>query len=128
MKYLCLAYYDPEKMGGMPPDALKAMVSQCPPKDAQLKATGGLVLSASLQDRKNTISMRPRGGRPAVTDGPFAEAKELVGGFFIIEAADREGAIRIASLHPAATLGEQAGWGIELLPIDRYMEHGETPG
>jgi hypothetical protein len=124
LKYLCLAYYDPEKMGGMPPDELKAMVGRCPPKDAELKATGRLVLSASLQDRNNTISMRPRGGRPAVTDGPFAEAKELVGGFFIIEAADRDDAIRIASLHPAATLGEQAGWGIELLPIERYMEQG----
>ncbi|MDP3762351.1 MAG: YciI family protein [Ramlibacter sp.] len=124
MKYLCLAYYDAEKMGAMPPDELKAMVSRCPPKDAKLKATGRMVLSASLQDRKNTISMRPRGGRPAVTDGPFAESKELVGGFFIIEAADREDAIRIASLHPAATLGEQAGWGIELLPIERYMEPG----
>jgi len=124
MKYLCLAYYDPEMMRGMPPDELKAMVSRCPPQDAELEATGRLVLSASLQDRKNTISMRPRGGRPAVTDGPFAEAKELVGGFFIIEAADREDAIRIASLHPAATLGEQAGWGIELLPIERYMEQG----
>ena len=53
-----------------------------------------------------------------------AEAKELVGGFFIIEAADRQEAIRIASLHPAAALGEQAGWGLELLPIERYMEHG----
>jgi hypothetical protein len=124
MKYLCLAYYDPEKMDALPPDELKAMVSQCPPRDAELKATGRLVLSASLQDRNKTISMRPRAGQPTVTDGPFAEAKELVGGFFIIEAADRKEAIRIASLHPAATLGEQAGWGIELLPIGRYMEQG----
>lgn len=127
MKYLCLAYYDPERMGAMPPDELKAMVAQCPPKDAQLKATGHLVLSASLQGRDAIFSMRPRSGRPALTDGPFAEAKELVGGFFIIEAADREEAVRIASLHPAATLGEQAGWGIELHPIGRYMEHEVNP-
>lgn len=124
MKFLCLAYYDPDKMGVLLPDELKAVVSQCPAKDAELKATGHLVLSASLQDRRHTVSMRPHGGRPTVTDGPFAEAKELVGGFFIIEAADRQEAIRIASLHPAATLGEQAGWGLELLPIERYMEHG----
>ena len=121
MKYLCLAYYHPDSMGALPADELKAMVRQCPPKDADLKATGRLVLSASLRDRGATLCIRPRGGRPAVTDGPFTEAKELVGGFFIIEAADREEAIRIASLHPAATLGEQAGWGIELLPIERYM-------
>jgi hypothetical protein len=124
MKYLCLAYYEPDRMGAMAPDELKAMVSQCPPRDAQLKATGTLLLSASLQGPESRISMRPTGAQPRVTDGPFAEAKELVGGFFIIEAADRNEAIRIASLHPAATLGEQAGWGIELHPIGRYMEHG----
>lgn len=123
MKYLCLAYYRPESMAALPPDELQAMVRQCPPKDAELKATGGLVLSASLRDPTETLCIRPRGGRPMVTDGPFTEAKELVGGFFIIEAEGRDEAIRIASLHPAATLGEQAGWGIELLPIDRYLGH-----
>ena len=124
MKYLCLAYYDADKMGAMPPDELKAMVAQCPPLDAQLKATGKLVLSASLMERENRISLRPAATGPRITDGPFAESKELVGGFFIIEAADRDEAVRIASLHPAATLGEQAGWGIEMLPIGRYMEQG----
>ena len=124
MKYLCLAYYEPQKMGAMPPDELKAMVSQCPPRDAQLKASGQLRVSASLQGPEAAISLRPAGAQPRVTDGPFAESKEMVGGFFIIEAADREEAIRIASLHPAATLGQQAGWGIELHPIGMYLEHG----
>lgn len=122
MKYLCLAYYDPQKMGAMPPAERQAMVSQCPPLDAQLKATGHLVLSASLGGP--ALCLRPRGGKPQVTDGPYTEAKEMVGGFFIIEAADRDEAIRIASLHPAATLGEQAGWGIEAYPIGRYLEQG----
>ena len=124
MKYLCLAYYEPQKMGAMPPDELKAMVSQCPPRDAQLKASGQLRVSASLQGPEAAISLRPTGAQPRVTDGPFAESKEMVGGFFIIEAADRDEAIRIASLHPAATLGQQAGWGIELHPIGMYLEHG----
>ena len=65
------------------------------------------------------------GGKPAVTDGPYAAAKELVCGFFIIEAADRDEAARVASLHPAATLGESVGWGIEVHPI-RFFEM--TPG
>jgi len=124
MKYLCLAYYDADKMGAMAPDELKAMVAQCPPLDAQLKATGKLVLSASLMEPDIRISMRPARAGPRITDGPFAESKELVGGFFIIEAADRDEAVRVASLHPAATLGEKAGWGIELLAIGRYMEQG----
>lgn len=124
MKYLCLAYYEPDKMDAMPPDELKAMVARCPALDAQLQATGQLVLSASLMARESRISLRPAATGPRTSDGPYAESKEVVGGFFIIEAADRDEAIRIASLHPAAQLGEQAGWGIELLPIGRYMEHG----
>jgi len=127
MKYLCLAYYEPEKMGAMAPAELKAMVSQCPPRDAQLKASGHLRVSASLGGPESVISVRPTGDQPRVTDGPFTESKELVGGFFIIEAADRDEAVRIASLHPAATLGQQAGWGIELHPIGMYLEPGANP-
>lgn len=128
MKYLCLAYYDPDKMGAMPPDELKAMVAQCPALDAQLKATGRLVLSASLSEPERRVSMRPAATGSRITDGPFTESKELVGGFFIIEADDRDEAVRIASLHPAATLGQPAGWGIELIPIGRYMSQGSDDG
>ena len=55
-----------------------------------------------------------------MTDGPFAETKEQVGGFFIIEARDLNEAIRVASKHPAALLGEQVGWGIEVRPIEMF--------
>ena len=51
-----------------------------------------------------------------MTDGPYAEAKELVGGVILIEAPNKEEAIRIASLDPAATLGESIGRGIEVHP------------
>lgn len=125
MKYLCLAYYEPAKLAAMPAAEAKAMVSQCPALDARLKATGKLRLSASLQGPDAVISLRPRGGKTQVTDGPFTEAKELVGGFFIIEAADRQEAVRIASNHPAATLGEPAGWGIEMHPIGFFEQ---SPG
>jgi hypothetical protein len=61
-----------------------------------------------------------------VTDGPYAEARELVGGFFIIEAADRDEAVWVASLHPAATLGERVWWGIEVHPIGFFEQAAET--
>jgi len=64
--------------------------------------------------------VRPRNGKPSITDGPFIETKEQVGGFFIIEARDLNEAIRVAWKHPAANLGEQVGWGIEVRPIERY--------
>ncbi|MDB5944943.1 MAG: hypothetical protein JWQ13_4509 [Ramlibacter sp.] len=122
MKYLCLAYYDPAKFAAMPPADVQALVSQCPALDAQLKASGRLKVSASLQGPDAVVNLRPHGGKPQVTDGPFAESKEMVGGFFMIEAADRDEAVRVASLHPAATLGEEAGWWIEMHPIGFFEQ------
>lgn len=121
-KYLCLAYFDPAKLNAMSDADRQALVSQCPPRDADLAATGRLLFAGSLADPASWASLRPRNGRPVITDGPYTEAKEMVGGVFMIEAADRDEAIAIASRHPAATLGEAACWGIEVLPIDYYVD------
>ena len=67
-------------------------------------------------------SIRPRKGHASITDGPYLETKEQVGAFFIVEAADLDEALAVASLHPAATLGEEIGWGIEVRPIDGFMQ------
>lgn len=118
MKYLCLAYYDEKKFDALSPTEMHALVSQCPAHDAALRETGRLSLQASLGPARAGKTIRPRNGKPAVTDGPFAETKELIGGFFIIEAGDADEAVRIASKHPAALLGEHVGWGIEIRPIE----------
>jgi hypothetical protein len=68
------------------------------------------------------MTVRPRNGRVSITDGPFAETKEQVGGFFIVEAKDLNEAIRVASMHPAAHLGEQVGWGVEVRPIEGFEQ------
>jgi hypothetical protein len=122
MKYLCLAYYDERAFEALPRAELDAIVSQCPRYDQDLRDSGHLILQASLGPTRATTSLRPKGGKPAVTDGPFAETKEQVGGFFIIEARDLNEAIRVASKHPAAHLGERVGWGIEVRPIEGYEE------
>ena len=123
MKYLCLAYYNPTDFAAMAPADLQALVSQCPAKDEKLKATGQLRVSASLGEPAQTIRLQPRGGKPKVTDGPFTEVKELVGGFFIIEADSRDEAVRLASIHPAATLGENVGWRIDMHPIGFFEQY-----
>jgi hypothetical protein len=120
MKYLCLAYYDEKAFDAMSKPALDAIVSKCPPYDEALRASGHLVVQASLGSPRATTTVRPRKGKPSVTDGPFIETKEQVGGFFIIEARDLNEAIRVASKHPAANLGEQVGWAIEVRPIEGY--------
>lgn len=121
MKYLGLAYFTPEKFAGMSPGDVETLVSQCPALDEKMRATGKVLVAASLGDLEGWRTLRPRAGRTQVSDGPYTESKEVVGGLFIIEAEDPEEALRIASLHPAATLGEQGGWAVELIPMDFYL-------
>ncbi|TAH37909.1 MAG: hypothetical protein EYC70_06910 [Planctomycetota bacterium] len=115
MKYLCLAYGDQKKMEALSKSEFEALVAMCRVHDEELRKSGRLVLVESLEWGTSTV--RPRNGKVVVTDGPFVETKEQVGGLFIIEAADLDEAIRVASLHPAAHLGERLGWGIEVRPI-----------
>lgn len=117
MKYLCLGYYDPAAFDALTEAEQEAVARECRPHDEALRATGRLVAVASLAHRK-AAALRPRNGRTAVTDGPFAEAKEVVGSIFIIEAEDLEEAVRVASLHPAARWGEHLGFAVEVRPIE----------
>jgi len=121
MKYLGLAYFTPEKFAAMAPEEVKALASQCPALDEQMRATGKVLVSASLGDQDGWATLRPRGGKTQVVDGPYTESKEVVGGLFIIEADSHDEALRIASMHPAATLGEECGWAVELIPMDFYL-------
>jgi hypothetical protein len=124
MNFLCLAYYDREAMASAAKSEIADVVKQCRPHDEALRATGHLRLQAALGASGDCRVVRPnrRADQP-YTDGPFSEAKEVVGGFFIIEAADMDEAVRIASLHPAGQIGEQLGWGLEIWPIRRMDQY-----
>jgi len=117
MKFLCLGYLDIETFDSAPEavksEVLKACFAQCVP----FRATGKVVEEEGLQGPKLAKSIRPRKGRPKVTDGPFVETKEQLGSFFIVEAENIDEAVEIASLHPAALMGEEYGFGIEVRPI-----------
>ena len=121
MKYLGLAYYSPDAFAAMTPEAVEALVSQCLALDAKMQATGRMLVSASLGEPHARKTLRPRGGQAQVSDGPYSEAKEVVGGLFVIEADSEEEALAIASMHPAATIGEECGWTVELVPLDFYQ-------
>jgi hypothetical protein len=115
MKYLCLAYGDEKKMATLTKSDFEALVAQCRVHDEELRKSGHFVQAESLEWGVTTI--RPKNGKVVVTDGPFVETKEKVGGLIIIEARDLNEAIRVASMHPAAHLGENLGWAIEVRPI-----------
>lgn len=121
MKYLGLAYFTPEKFAAMAPDDVKELVSQCPPLDEKMRATGKVVVSASLAYLERWTTLCPRSGKTRVSDGPYTESKEVVGGLFIIDVDSHDEALRIASMHPAAVLGEKGGWAVELIPMDFYL-------
>lgn len=118
MKFLALAYYHEKTFEKTTPEEMKAIVAGCGPLDAALNATGKMEMVASLAATKATVSVRPRNGKPTVTDGPYVETKEQLGSFFLLEAKDMQEAVQLASMHPAANLGENMGWGIEVRPIE----------
>lgn len=117
MKYLCLGYLDMQTFDSAPEEVksetMKACFAQCVP----FRATGKIVIEEGLQHTSLAKTIRPRGGKPTVTDGPFIETKEQLGSVFIVEAESIEEAVAIASLHPAAMFGEEFGFGIEVRPI-----------
>lgn len=115
MKYLLLAYGDRKKMETLSKAEFEALVAQCRVHDEAFRKTGQVLSVESLE--WETATLRPRSGKTVTTDGPFAESKEQVGSILIIEAKDLNDAVRVASLHPAAQLGEHLGWGIEVRTI-----------
>jgi hypothetical protein len=115
MKYLCLLYGNQQKMSKLTKEEFSGLVEQCRVHDAELERTGAVRSVETLEWDVTTV--RARDGKPTVTDGPFVETRDVVGSFMVIEARDLNEAIRIASLHPAANMGEELGWGIEIRPL-----------
>lgn len=122
MKYLLLGYHHESKWDALTPAEQEAICPECDSRDDDLRRSGHLVAMGSLGHTRTTTSLRTRNGKLVVTDGPYVETKEQLGGFVIIEAKDLNEAIQIASRHPAACLNERLGWGVELRPIDRFEE------
>ena len=127
MRYLCLCYLEEERLEQLPPGELDALLEAQVAYDALLRARGHVVASESLASVSTATTVRVRGGKPVVSDGPFAETKEQLGGFFLIEARDLNEALRLAAQFPSARLGS-----MEVRPvwdIRRYVAalHGGQP-
>jgi hypothetical protein len=110
MKYLCLVYGEEQKIGDM--DDRKCL--EC---DHELRARGQCIASEALEPVATATTVRVRNGRLSVTDGPFAETKEQLAGFYLIEARDLNEAIQIAGKIPPAEVG-----CVEVRPIRPIRE------
>jgi hypothetical protein len=105
MKYICQIYLDEHRMAAMPQPEVESLNAEHHECDDALVESGHMILAGALQPSHAAACVRVRGGKTAVTDGPFAETKEQVAGFFLIEARDLNEAIQVASRIPAARLG-----------------------
>lgn len=119
MQYLLLAYGNEEKFNRLTESDLAGLAKRCMAYDEEFRATGRVLGGASLAWDAKTL--RLRSGRLTVTDGPYLETREVVGGLVFFEAEDWDEAVRLASLHPAARMGEELGWAIELRPMERCI-------
>jgi len=112
MKYLCLIYNNENSFDSFPQNVVKAALDGCEEFSATLRKQGQLLAAARLKPTCTATTIRLDGERVSITDGPFAETKEQLGGFYLIEARDLDEAIAVASKLPPARFG-----CVELRPI-----------
>jgi len=116
MKYLCLAYEQEQKLTSLTEEEWLELRRETLDYVTQLEQRGKLLLTNALQSATRARTVKVRGGRPAVTDGPFAETKEQIGGFFLIDVASEAEALEIAAGWPSARLGT-----IEVRPVEEEL-------
>lgn len=117
MKYLLLVYVDPQLLGALPEGEFDSMMRGCIARADDLKRQGVILDYQMLEDAPTARTVRVRNGRMSATDGPFAEAKEVLGGFNLIEADSLEEAERIAAGFPWTRTGS-----IEVRPVREVAE------
>jgi len=110
MKYLCLVYLDEKRLGELPDE-------DCVEFDSGIRKSGHCLASEALESVETATTVRIRNGKLSVTDGPFAETKEQLAGFYMVEARDLNEAIQIAGRIPPARVGS-----IEVRPIRPIRE------
>jgi hypothetical protein len=105
MKFICLGYHDENKWAKMSETERKSMVETCFAYDDELRRGGHFAGGDALQPSQNAATVRGQGGKSVVTDGPYAETKEQIGGILFLEAKDLNHAIQLMSKHPAIHFG-----------------------
>jgi hypothetical protein len=116
MKFLCMAIEEEADLDALSHDEWLGLRQEVLDYVETLRSEGHLISTYALQSTRTASTVRIRNGKLSITDGPFAEAKEHIGGYFLIEAADREEALRIAAGWPSARIGS-----IEVRPVEEGL-------
>lgn len=117
MKYLCIAYEEQRKLDALSKSEWQALRQETLDYVESLRKRGRLIITQALQSATTAATVRVRAGKLSVTDGPFAETKEQIGGFFLIEAGSLQEATEIAAKWPSARIGT-----IEVRPIEQELK------
>jgi len=113
MKYICFGYLDTKTWATLSESEQNAAIDDCFAYDDVLKKNGHWAGGEGLQGPENAVTLRRQNGKTSVTDGPYAETKELLGGLLILEARDLNHAIQLLSNHPGMKMGP---W--EIRPVE----------
>jgi len=105
VRYLCIVHADPQLMAALSPEEHRALSAECGAYDRALIARGKLIAAEALAAPKTARIVRTKGGKAVVTDGPYAESKEVLCGFLFIEAASFAEAVEIAHHCPMSRVG-----------------------
>jgi hypothetical protein len=120
MKYLCLIYEDETRFTTMPEEDMEGLMAEYRAFGDGIRKSGHYLGGHQLATTRAASTVRVRNGKMSATDGPFAETKEQLGGYFLIEAVDLNEALQIASRIPSARLGS-----IEVRPL--HESHQQEP-
>ena len=116
MKYVCLGFIDEKKFESIPQEELQRMMDECFAYDDELRRGGHFIGGEALDTVRNAVTLRMKDGEVAVTDGPYAETKETLGGILLLEARDLNHAIALMSKHPGVRIGP-----FEIRPADETI-------
>ena len=116
MRFVCLGYYDEAWLEGKTEAELDAAMEECFAYDDELRRGGHFLGGQALQDASQAVTLRTLNGQVDVTDGPFAETKEQIGGLLFLEARDLNHAIALISRHPGIGMGP-----FEIRPVNEEI-------
>ena len=122
MKYLCLIHLNEEELNARPARELSALNAEHLDFNDRLRESGHFIVAEALQPAAEAACVRVRTEQASVTDGPFTEAKELIAGFYLIEARDMREATDIAARIPSARLGT-----VEVRAARQLVVDGRAP-
>ncbi|MGV3606731.1 MAG: YciI family protein [Planctomycetaceae bacterium] len=105
MKYVCLGFFDENKFAQLPQAEAQKMMDECIAYDEELRRNGHYLGGEALDSYRNAVTLRTKNGEVEVTDGPYVETKETLGGILLLEARDLNHAIALMSKHPGVKMG-----------------------